>query len=436
MRRFLFTLLFTVLLAGLRAQTFYDIQPLLLKKCGTCHNPGDAAPFPLLTYEDFTKRLAFIREVVSTGYMPPWQADTSYSCFANQRGLTEAEKQQIIAWIDHKAPKGKTSKNQPVIGSTADDPLQGRKPDLVLKTTTPFLVKGDNTERFIEYKIPFELPAEKAIEAVEFVTNNKKVVHHINYGFYDVPDASIDLKAGVSIIDPQEHPEHRDAFDQYKRKMVYYTGWIPGASTEYYPGVFGWTLPARGVVIFTTHYAAIAANEESIVGIHLYFKDKPVDRPVRIISLGSGGVGERDIKPALMIPPNQVSSYELKMRTPQEQSLLYVWPHMHFLGKSFKAFVVTPGEDTIPLINIPQWDFRWQELYRFKKPVHIPKGSIIHMIGEYDNTNNNPLNPNKPPKYVFSRGSMKSDDEMFTLLLIYVPYVEGDENIALDDIVH
>src|SRR5690606_9136700 len=108
MRRFLFTLLFTVLLAGLRAQTFYDIQPLLLKKCGTCHNPGDAAPFPLLTYEDFTKRLAFIREVVSTGYMPPWQADTSYSCFANQRGLTEAEKQQIIAWIDHKAPKGKT----------------------------------------------------------------------------------------------------------------------------------------------------------------------------------------------------------------------------------------------------------------------------------------------------------------------------------------
>jgi hypothetical protein len=109
-----------------------------------------------------------------------------------------------------------------------------------------------------------------------------------------------------------------------------------------------------------------------------------------------------------------------------------VWPHMHYLGKSFEAFVVTPGNDTIHLVKIPQWDFRWQELYRFKKPVRIPRGSVIYMKGIYDNTKDNPFNPSDPPKYVFSKGSMRSDDEMFTLLLIYAQYNAGDESIDLE----
>lgn len=428
MRRSLFIILFTCAFVSLRGQTYHDIAPILLTKCSGCHKPGEAGPFPLLKYEDFTKRLNIIKEVVSTGYMPPWRADTLYSCFANQRGLTAEEKTKILAWIDNKAPKGKAPKDKPVTNVAANK----RAPDLVLKYPASFLVKGNNKERFIEFKVPFELPAEKSIEAVEFVTNNRKIIHHINYGFYNVPDNAIDVHAGTNIIHTDEEIDKRGAFDQYKQQMVYYTGWIPGSSTEYYPNEFGWTLPRRGVVIFTTHYAAIAADEESVIGVNLYFKDAPIKRPVRIISLGSGGVGERDIDPIFMIPPNEERTFTLKMKTPEEQSLLYVWPHMHFLGKSFEAYVVTPTSDTIRLISIPQWDFRWQELYRFKKPVRIPRGSIIHMKGTYDNTKNNPLNPNNPPKYVFSRGSMKSEDEMFTLLLIYAQYNEGDELMELE----
>lgn len=428
MRRSLFIILFTCAFVSLRGQTFHDIEPILITKCSGCHKPGEAGPFPLLKYEDFTKRLNFIKEVVSTGYMPPWRADTLYSCFANQRGLTAEEKTKILAWIDNKAPKGKAPKDKPATNAAANK----RAPDLELKSKTSFLVKGNNRERFIEFKVPFELPAEKSVEAVEFVTNNRKIIHHINYGFYNVPDNAVDLHAGASVINTDEEINKRGAFDQYKQQIVYYTGWIPGASTEYYPKEFGWTLPKRGVVIFTTHYAAIAADEESIIGVNLYFKDAPVKRPVRIISLGSGGVGERDIDPIFMIPPNEERTFTLKMKTPEEQSLLYVWPHMHFLGKSFEAYVVTPLSDTIRLISIPQWDFRWQELYRFKKPVKIPRGSTIYMKGTYDNTKNNPLNPNNPPKYVFSRGSMKSEDEMFTLLLIYAQYNAGDELIELE----
>lgn len=432
MRILLFIIFFACALVRVQGQTYHDVEPILLSKCGTCHRPGEAGPFPLLRYEDFAKRLNFLKEVVSTGYMPPWRADTSYSCFANQRGLTAEEKTKVLAWIDHNAPKGKTPKKNDAAVIPGDKQSPGRAPDLVLKSKDVVVVKGDNKERFIEFKVPFELPAEKSIEAVEFVTNNRKIIHHINYGFYNVPDAGIDIHGGISMINTDEDPGNRPAFDRYKGQMVYYTGWIPGASTEYYPKEFGWMLPARGVVIFTVHYAAIAANEESVVGVNLYFKNEPVKRPVRIISLGSGGVGERDIDPIFMIPPNEVRTFELKMKTPEEQSLLYVWPHMHFLGKSFEAFVVTPAADTIRLIKIPEWDFRWQELYRFKKPVHIPRGSIIHMKGTYDNTKNNPLNPHNPPQYVFSKGSMKSDDEMFTLLLIYSKYIAGDESIELE----
>ena len=110
---------------------------------------------------------------------------------------------------------------------------------------------------------------------------------------------------------------------------------------------------------------------------------------------------------------------------------MYVWPHMHYLGKEFYAYAVTPSNDTIRLVHIPDWDFRWQELYRMKKLVKIPAGSVINMVGTYDNTADNPFNPNNPPKIVFSTGNMTSADEMFTLLMIYVPYKEGDEDISL-----
>lgn|GEM_PF-1307619 len=168
------------------------------------------------------------------------------------------------------------------------------------------------------------------------------------------------------------------------------------------------------------------------MGVNLYFKKKPAKRPVRIISLGSGGIGEKDIYPRFVIPPNQVSTFSLKIRTPEDQSLLYAWPHMHYLGKNFRAFGVTAKNDTIPLIHIPDWSFEWQEMYRMKKLVRIPAGSTINVVGTYDNTTSNPQNPNSPPKYVYSTNNMAPTDEMLTFLLIYAPYQEGDENISLE----
>jgi len=112
MKKHLITCLVTMqVLTGLAQEITYnkDIAPILRSKCATCHKPGDAAPFPLLTYEDASKRATFIRKVVQSGYMPPWHADRQYSHFANERGLTSAEIALISKWVDDKAPQGKAS---------------------------------------------------------------------------------------------------------------------------------------------------------------------------------------------------------------------------------------------------------------------------------------------------------------------------------------
>jgi hypothetical protein len=106
---------------------------------------------------------------------------------------------------------------------------------------------------------------------------------------------------------------------------------------------------------------------------------------------------------------------------------------MHLLGKKFLAYAVTKQLDTIPLIRINNWDFRWQYFYTYKKPVIIPEGSTIYVFGTFDNTINNPLNPNHPPIEVSEReGSMRTSDEMFQFILTYLPYQLGDENIVLE----
>jgi hypothetical protein len=410
----------------------YDaVKGIIAAKCATCHRPGEAAPFALLTYADAAKRASFIKKVIESNYMPPWKADPHYREFANDRRLTAGERDLLIRWIDGGASRGsggdvRRGVDGPVGGDTVRTNY-GRAPDLRLRIDSPFLVPGDNAERFIVFKLPYELPEGENIEGIEFYCNNKKLIHHINYGFYDVPDTTIDIYGGSRYIDGDAQGPAIREYNRLKKNFTYYTGWVPGASYESYPAGFGWTLPRRGVVLLTVHYVALGADERSMVGVNLFFTRKPIRRPVRIISLGSSGIGEDAISPPLLIRAGHIDTFTLKVKTPKDQSLLYVMPHMHYIGKEFLAFAVTPGGDTIPLVHIPHWDFRWQELYRMKKPLRIPAGSVVHLIGVYDNTADNPANPNSPPRMIFSTGNMTSTNEMFTLILIYVNSEEGDD---------
>lgn len=416
--------------------TFHKhIAPIIKNKCMPCHRPGEAAPFSLISYEDVAKRGTFIKDVVKSGYMPPWKPDNSYREFHNDRSLTSTEREMIVNWIDKKMPEGQGTKKEDdqFSRSNITGTQFSRSPDTVLRVARPYLIKGDNEERFLVFKIPFDLGKEHNVEAIEFISSNKKVIHHANFAIHPVSD-DIDIRQGAAFVDLSG--TDRTAYDQYlpfKEKMDYYGGWIPGTSFESYPKDLGWIMPKRGVILMTIHYAPTGKDEEEVSGVNFFFKDTPIKRTVSVISLGSAGVGEQSIEPYFMIPAGEKKSFNLKIVTPKDQSLLYVWPHMHLLGQSFKSYAVTPENDTIPLISIPSWDFKWQEIYRFKKLIKIPKGSVLSIEAFYDNTKENPNNPSNPPRMVFSANDMKTTDEMMTMLMVFLNYEAGDEDLLLDN---
>lgn len=405
---------------------------IMVAKCGYCHKEGGDAPFSLTTYADVKKRISTVKAVVETNYMPPWKADITYCNYSNDKSLSEKEKKTILDWVASGAKNEKSSNAKTITtGSDKGSQSNNAATDIIIKSNFHYNIKGDNTERFVLFKIPFEYSQETNIAGIEFISDNKRAVHHVNYGIFSVDDPAVDIKSGSKFIETDNPASNQAEYDHLTKQPVYYTGWIPGSSGESYPQNFGWVMPKRGVIIFTVHFSTIPVNETIEIGLRLHAASSPIHRKIKIISFGSGGIGEKDITPNFVIEPNKINRFELKMFTRSAQSVMYVWPHMHLLGKSFKAYAVSPAKDTIPLVFIPQWDYRWQELYRMQQLTFIPAGSTLVMEGEYDNTANNPLNPNSPPQRILQTKNMESTKEMFTLLMIYVPYERGDENIKL-----
>jgi hypothetical protein len=439
MKKFIsfFLLLFAVTNHELAAQTpnfINDVAPIIHTKCTPCHRPNEAAPFSLITYEDVSKRAGFIKKVISSGYMPPWKAHPDYVQYGNDRSLSDIEKSTIIKWVDNNAPKGTgTIKNIENLTAVRGLTSYHRKPDTTLKMSSAMTLADDNVDRFIIYKIPFSFKDSINVEAIEFFTNNKKLVHHANYSIHAVPD-QVPLQTGPAYLDlTVDNPAASEQWKPLKTSINYYGGWIPGATHESYPKGMGWVMPKRGVIFLTMHIAPLAKKEEIIAGVNLFFTKNTIDRTVKVISFGSGGIGENQISPPLRLYANRVQNFSLTLANPGEDfSVLYVWPHMHLLGKEFKAYAISPKGDTIRLAHIPEWDFRWQEIYRFKKLVRIPQGSRLYIKATYDNTTNNPFNPFKPPQMIFSSANMETTNEMLTMMMVFLPYRKGDEDLLVE----
>lgn len=418
-----------------------DIAPIIFKNCAPCHRPGEAGPFPLLSYDDVKKRAKTVAAVTQARYMPPWPADPSYSHFLRERFLTDEQIVLIKNWVTNGAPAGDLAKApaapQFPVGSNLG------KPDLVLQMREPVHIRGDNKDRFMVIKIPYELPADRYVRAIEFVPGNRKLLHHMNGHIVQYDDKKKDAMEGPYSVDRTVAPTLVESYHaihllnddgSYPELTPAVANYLPGgvSPAEYPQGIGGWKLNRRGAFLMRDiHYGPSPVDAEDQSYFNVFFTDKPPVRPTKEMQLGTLGISE--IIPPLIIPANEVKTFTTRTVTDEDISLLTINPHMHLLGKSFKAFAATPDGKTIPLINIPKWDFRWQYFYMFPKMVKIPKGSTIAAIGVYDNTANNPNNPNSPPQTVIgTNGSMKVTDEMFQLIMKYVPYQPGDENVSLD----
>jgi hypothetical protein len=208
--------------------------------------------------------------------------------------------------------------------------------------------------------------------------------------------------------------------------------YLPGVEGFGYPkGIGGFLMPRKGAYFFKDiHYGPATKDLRDSSKLNIWFTD---EKPKRITyEMQMGTLGISFIEPALVIPPNEVKRFKTQLTITGDLSMLTINPHMHLLGTKFWAYAIKPDGDTIPLIRINKWDFRWQYFYTFKKMLHLPKGTTIYAWGEFDNTINNPLNPNHPPKTVSeNKGSMRTSDEMFQFIITYHECASGTLGIDI-----
>jgi mono/diheme cytochrome c family protein len=421
------------------------IADIIYNNCSSCHRPNESGPFNLMSYSDAVKKAAQIRFVTRSRYMPPWPADATYSHFIGEKVLTEDEIKSIGTWVQNGAPRG-DSLEEPPVPEFYSGSYFG-KPDLVIKPQKHVQIKGNGADMFLIVKYPYRIEKDTIADFVEFVPVQRRIIHHVNGHLLSYDEGrGFDHFGGESV-----HPDDRTkmmeiyramsipytdgrepAFPVLRQNTVYYLpGYIP---PSYPPDVGGFRLRKNGVFFLNNvHYGPSNADLTDSSYLNVFFRKRPVKRPVSEAQMGTFGIS--DIEPEFIIPPNEIITFHTSKTLSKPLSLLSVNPHMHLLGKSFWAFVTEAGGDTIPLIRINKWNFRWQYYYTFKHPVKLDAGSTIHVYGTFDNTIKNPDNPFRPPRTITQGNgveSMKTSEEMFQFIFTFMPYKEGDEGIDLD----
>lgn len=380
-----------------------------------CHSPGQSGPFSLLTFEDVAKRGAFIGHVTKSGYMPPWKADREFQQYKNERVLTTDEIEAIQDWLKNGMPKGKKDKK------VDQSKFQIEKPDVTLKMKIPYLIPTSNKDDYRFFHLPTNLEEDKYLSKIEFIPGNKRLVHHCRL-MTDTTHMVHDID-GMSADDP-----NISAFEKYPPLDKFLYGWVPGNSAIEFPSGTGKKIHKDTDIIINIHYAPNSrVNQYDQSVINLYFTEEKAEREVYSLAIAEDDISN---PPFLISAGEKKTFYSSFGPIPIDISVVGVLPHMHYIGKTFRAFAATPEGDVIPLIKIDNWDFKWQETYLFKKLQVIPKNSVILIEATFDNTAGNPANPNSPPKDITYGWNTTS--EMLDLVLYYLEYREGDETKTHD----
>lgn len=385
--------------------TYYgDIEEIIIANCAPCHQPNGYAPFSLTTYEEVKKKATFIAHVTKSRYMPPWKADPTFRSFKNERVLSQEQIDAIAQWVASGSAKGKKKNRKdiqiPPIGTD-------RNPDLVLKMKAPYALSDQAIEDFRFFHIPTGLEKDRYLTSVEFVPGNRRHVHHSRI----MTDTS-NLMAGINGVEASDPVVAEYQKIPLTDEFLY--GWVPGNLPVEYPAGTGKRIYADTDLILNVHYSPASSTELDQSEIRLYFAKDSVNKEVKTLAIKEEDISNQPF----IIPAGASPTFYVSYTIRKDIKIISILPHMHYLGKSFKAMVATPSGEAIPLIKIDEWDFNWQSTYLLNEPLQIPAGSVILITASYDNTIKNPANPNHPPKDVgYGWGST---DEMMNLVIYYV----------------
>lgn len=379
--------------AAARAVTFSEtIAPIVYDNCVTCHRPGEAAPFSLISYDDVSKRGSLIAKVTESRYMPPWHAEPGFGDFADERRLTDAQIASIAEWVKQGMTRGDASKMPKLPVFT--DGWQLGKPDLILEMPEAFEVPASGPDVYRNFAIPLGLTEDKWVRGVEYRPSNRRVVHHAIFQF---------VRAGAvaDLVGVDGKPGFRGAM--LARMVPAFApagdlgGWAVGGTPRFLPSDLEWTINKNSDFVLQIHFHPTGKPETERSTIGLYFATTPPGRKVReIMAPGLFGVLAN-----IDIPAGE-KNYEVKAsaRTFANMRAYSVIAHAHYLGKEMKAIATLPDGSTKPMLWIKNWDFNWQDRYVYKQPVDLPKGTKIDVTITWDNSADNPHNPCNPPRRV------------------------------------
>jgi peroxiredoxin len=340
------------------------IAPILQNRCLECHRPGQIGPFSLTSYDEVVGWTETIREVIKEQRMPPWHADPRYGEFSNDCHVPDAEKQLIFTWIDNGAPEG-DPKDLPKPVEFAEG-WRIPKPDVVIAVPKPFKVPAAGT-------IPYEFVAvdpgfqeDKWVKAAEIRPGCRSVVHHILV-FVQPPGGRGVDKSGGFITN-------------------WLAGTVPGAAPMILSEGMAKRVPAGSRLLFQIHYTPNGTPQMDQSSVGLVFADpKTVKKEVST---------EMAVNPKFVIPPHADNHrVDAQATFDQDILLLSMTPHTHLRGKAFKYEAIYPDGSQEILVDVPHYDFNWQNTYILTKPKLLPKGTQIHCVAYYDNSTKNRSNP-------------------------------------------
>ena len=380
-----------------------------------CHRPGGDAPFSLLTYSAVRQRAKIVAAVTARRQMPPWKAETDAGAFEGLQPLSAKEIDAIRQWADSAMPEGEPG-DLPKVPHWSDGWQLG-SPDLVVTAPQAYTLQADGADEYRTFVIPVPIERRRNVRGMEFRPGAAGVVHHANILLDQTPRSrELDER------DPSpgyDGPLARTAMNP----EGHFLGYTPGRPDPLLPKGLAWRLDPGTDLVLQLHLKPTGRPETIRPLAAFYFTD---DTPARIPFIMRLG------RQALDIAPGE-KSYRItdSYVVPVDLQLQSLKPHAHYLAREIRALATFPDGTTKRLLYIRDWDFKWQNVYRFATPVALPRGSTLAMEFTYDNSDSNARNPTRPPRAV--TWGPASTDEMGDLWVQVLPRDDGARAILARD---
>jgi thiol-disulfide isomerase/thioredoxin len=388
-----------------RPVTYHNrVSRIIQQKCEGCHRVNGLAPMPLQNYSQVFERRAVVSFMTASRRMPPWSANPKVGAWANDASLSKSELADLLSWVKAGAPQGKVDE-APLKRAYVPGWEMG-KPDAIVQITDTFRIPAQGVVQYKYAYVKTNFDSDRWISGMEIHPTAPKVVHHVLV-FLEEPGRK-------DMNDPTRKPG-----DPAPSGGIdgFFAATAPGSPAAIFPLGAAKRLPKGAWLKFQIHYQPNGTEQVDQTRMGLMFADDSTAVNGKFAEV----VSRSAFSTRFAIPPGD-PNYQVVASTTFRTAgtLLSLFPHTHLRGKAWKIELVNPDSTKTLLLDVPRYDFNWQTFYTFKKPVRVLPGQRLIATAWYDNSKENPFNPD-PTKTV--RFGEQTFEEMMIGYFDWIPDV-------------